>query len=67
MEIKRIKPLSKRWKALACELALSSVPNIFACGKCNYPVMKGYCCNFCKDSDPDRDKKGNIVSDNFYW
>lgn len=63
----KIKPLSKHWVKLAQELALSRVPNIFACGKCNYPVIKGYCCEFCGDSDPDRNAKGQNVSVDFYW
>jgi hypothetical protein len=52
---------------LAYELALSRTPNIFACGKCNHPVIKGFCCEFCGDSDPDRNAKGQNVSVDFYW
>ena len=65
--VRKIKPLSKQWVKLAQELALSRVPNIFACGKCNHPVIKGYCCEFCGDSDPDRNAKGQNVSVDFCW
>lgn len=30
-------------------------------------VIKGYCCEFCGDSDPDRNAKGQNVSIDFYW
>ena len=65
--VRKIKPLSKQWVKEAYELALSRTPNIFACGKCNHPVIKGFCCEFCGDSDPDRNPKGQNVSADFYW
>jgi len=65
--VKKIKPLSKRWVTLARDLALSRVPNIYACGKCNHPVIDGYCCTFCMDSDPNRNAKGQNVSIDFWW
>lgn len=33
-------------------LALDYAPRIYACKKCEYPVVDGYCCTYCGDSNP---------------
>ena len=65
-KVNKIKPLSKQWIKEAHELALSRV-TIYACGKCNHPVIDGYRCEFCGDSNPNYNIKGLNVSEGFVW
>jgi hypothetical protein len=47
-----IEPYSNRWEQLANEQARSYAPEIYPCVKCGYPVISGYCCNFCNNENP---------------
>lgn len=50
---KKIKPPTRaQYKKAEIELALSYAPNIYACMKCGWPVVSGYCCNTCGDANP---------------
>ena len=48
----KLKPYSKTWERKANSLARSFCPSIYACKKCNYPVVSGYICGHCKDPSP---------------
>jgi anaerobic ribonucleoside-triphosphate reductase len=37
--------------------ALSYTPPIYVCKKCQWPVVRGYCCNICGANDPSREPK----------
>lgn len=28
--------------------------NYYPCATCGYPVQKGWCCNYCNSSDPNK-------------
>lgn len=45
----------KKYHELAYELTQSYL-QIQPCMKCNHPTVKGYCCGFCKDSNPTQTK-----------
>lgn len=36
----------------ANHLAREYCPPIYPCAKCGHPVIDGYCCAFCGDSNP---------------
>ena len=40
------------WNKVAGDMARDFCPPIYACKKCSYPVIEGYCCEFCGDSNP---------------
>jgi anaerobic ribonucleoside-triphosphate reductase len=46
-KIKKVEPYTREWKKIAKELALAYTPNITPCDDCNYPVIKGFCCENC--------------------
>lgn len=52
--VKEIKPYSPRWEELANQLARSFAPDIFPCKTCKRPVVSGYCCQSCGETDPGR-------------
>lgn len=35
-----------------CKLALSYCPTIYPCIHCGYPVVDGYCCEYCDSASP---------------
>lgn len=37
---------------------LLGVFNHYACAKCGWPVIHGYCCTYCGDSSPDEAEEG---------
>ncbi len=50
------------WK-LAGRLAIDFTPGIYRCKKCGYPVIDGYCCTHCGDSDPSSiERRGGLLS-----
>jgi hypothetical protein len=50
--ITKIIPYSSAWEKKANQLARSYAPYIYPCGKCDGPVMDGYCCTTCGDTNP---------------
>lgn len=48
----KLEPYSDDWEKEAGEVARSFVGEIYPCGKCDYPVVDGYCCGSCGDSSP---------------
>jgi len=55
--MKDITPYSEEWQKEANALARCYAPTIYPCCKCNHPVVKGYCCGHCGDSDPSHPKE----------
>lgn len=51
-KVKKIKPYTKRWYNLASQVATNFCPTIYPCKKCGHPVIQGYCCIFCYDTNP---------------
>jgi len=51
-EIKKFEGTEEEWTNLAYQLARSFAPRIYACKKCGYPVVDGYCCYECGDTNP---------------
>ena len=51
-KFKIYKAYSPEWEEKASEL-LKNYFTVYPCGKCNYPVLKGYCCLSCRTTDPD--------------
>ncbi len=47
----------EQWEERANSLARAFCPDIYACKKCEYPVMDGYCCTGCGDSNPSSTKE----------
>jgi len=43
---------SDEYKRAAISLAFSYCPRIYPCAKCGHPVVDGYCCDGCNDSNP---------------
>lgn len=49
---KKWTPYSPAWEREARAMARSVAPPIYPCMKCSGPVLRGYCCDHCGDSDP---------------
>lgn len=64
---RKLDPESDEWIQEAHNLALSYAPRIYPCQKCSYPVADGYCCTYCKDGSPERDKHGIRIDDKDGW
>ena len=47
-----MKAYSPEWERVANNIARSFCPSIYPCGKCEYPVVDGYCCTSCGDTNP---------------
>lgn len=56
--VRRIEPHSKEYKKLVYQEAIAFCPQIYPCQKCGYPVINGYCCPNCHDSNPS-EKEGS--------
>lgn len=52
VELVPIERDSIRWQKLAAAIAMNFCPAIYACKQCNYPVILGYCCEFCGTGEP---------------
>jgi hypothetical protein len=50
--VAKLKEGSPAWEKKANELARSHVGPIYGCKKCGHPVIKGYCCKGCGDTNP---------------
>jgi hypothetical protein len=48
---------SKEWELEANRLSRSYSPLLYPCKKCNHPVVSGYCCSYCGDSNPSSTKE----------
>lgn len=46
-------PFTDGWEKAADRVARNYAPEAYPCGKCGYPVLRGYCCTRCGDSNPD--------------
>ena len=42
----------EKFQREANRLARSYSPDIKECAECGYPVIKGYCCTYCGNTDP---------------
>lgn len=51
-KIKKFNGTQNDWDKMALELRLSLAPEVYACKKCGYPVIEGYCCTHCQTSSP---------------
>ena len=55
-EVKRPAKLSRptytEYQKAKAEVALDYAPEIYPCRKCGWPVLSGYCCTYCEDTDP---------------
>ncbi len=47
-------PGDDAWHRAANELARSFAPHIYPCATCEGPVVKGYVCTHCGETDPER-------------
>lgn len=50
--MKKVTPYTKSWYEKAFQLLRSYVPGLYPCHKCGNPVISGYCCTYCGDSNP---------------
>ncbi len=48
-------------RRLVCNLAIAYAPEIYRCKRCGYPVISGYCCTHCGDSDPSSNEEGEGI------
>jgi hypothetical protein len=39
------------------KLAIDFCPTIYPCKKCGYPVISGYRCTYCNDTNPNEENK----------
>lgn len=49
----RIEPYSAKWERIAANLAICYAPSSYVCAACEYPVLRGYCCDFCHTMNPE--------------
>jgi hypothetical protein len=61
--MKEIEPYSEEWHSLAYHTARSFCPRIYPCGKCKHPVLSGYCCEYCGDSNPSTKLEDEFLED----
>ncbi len=45
-------PTTEEFELMANSLARGYTPPIEACAECQCPVIYGYCCTYCGNSDP---------------
>ncbi len=46
------RPTTKQYDTAAIHQALVYAPRIYECQKCGWPVVEGYCCSYCGNSNP---------------
>lgn len=51
-EVKKFTGTHDDWERMADRIARSIAPDICHCKTCDYPVVKGYCCTYCGDTNP---------------
>ena len=49
---RKMQPFTAKWEREADALARRAAPEIYPCAKCGHPVLSGYCCSTCHDSNP---------------
>ena len=54
-KLRRIKPYGRTYQSLQRDLVAIYAPHTRPCSTCYRPVMSGYVCQFCGDSNPTRD------------
>lgn len=52
-----LKPHTDEWELKALKLRASFAPSAYACKKCGAPVLFGYRCEYCGDSNPSATKE----------
>lgn len=52
-DVRKIKPPTpKQYELSEITLAMRWTPQMYPCAKCQWPVVDGYCCSTCGDSNP---------------
>lgn len=59
----KVKPYTEQWELEASELARRYVPSIYPCKKCGHPVVYGYVCTFCGDTNPDEEEDIDLMAE----
>ena len=54
---KPIKPTAAQYEKEAGNIARRYAPPTYPCEKCKWPVIKGYCCEYCGDDNPSQKAK----------
>lgn len=49
-------PSEEEYRQARINQALTYTPSIYPCGTCKWPVVQGYCCNYCGAVDPEERK-----------
>lgn len=57
--MKKIEPYSDEYKELVYREAVCFCPPIYPCQKCGHPVVTGYICGGCHDSNPSEKDEEN--------
>ncbi len=50
-------PSEKTYQREKARIAIDYAPDIYCCGKCGYPVIDGYVCNYCGDTNPQEEEQ----------
>ena len=58
--IRKIRPFTREWEALANDVARSRCPPIYPCQHCARPVADGYCCGYCGTDNPGSAKDWDV-------
>lgn len=51
-KLRRMTPYTKRWEAIAGDVARAYAPRIEPCKTCGYPVINGHMCDRCNPRKP---------------
>jgi rubrerythrin len=51
-EIRRNRPTPEQYQRTKIALMQSWCPEIYPCKECGYPVIDGYCCQYCGTNNP---------------
>jgi hypothetical protein len=60
------RPTQAEYDKAEVAIALSWCPEIYACKKCGWPVIEGYCCTTCGNATPDQSVKQDKDFDKKY-
>ena len=53
----KVKPPTRmQYYRAEARIGIDFAPNIYPCKKCGWPVIVGYCCTTCGDSNPSEEK-----------
>jgi hypothetical protein len=50
------KPTKEQYQVARARAAISFAPEMYPCKKCGWPVLNGYCCNTCGDTNPSEEE-----------